>query len=119
MSVSERSLTAPPRSGIYRDGAQRYEVRIYKRGHWYGLRQEPDGSLTYLAQNVDLASLTAVSERQPSEHCSEAGCSLPQWYRGLCGTHLAADAVRYAQRIGRGRFPSPPLSSACALAGRI
>ncbi len=102
MSVSERTapgLTAlVPSPGIYCNESERYEIRRSKRGHWYGLRQEPDGSMTYVAQNVDLASLTAASERQPSG-CSHAGCPLPQWHRGLCGMHLAADAVRYAQSI--------------------
>lgn len=102
MSVSERSLTAPP-PGIYRDGTQRYEVRISKRGHWYAMRMEPDGSSTYLAQDVDLATLAGpsgpgaeASERQPSG-CAETNCALPVWHRGLCGMHLAADAVRRAK----------------------
>lgn len=98
MSVSETGLTALPSPGVYRSGTDAYEIRISKRGHWYGLRQEPDGSTTYVAQDIELDSLTAVSERQPSD-CGHTGCTLPQWHRGLCGIHLAADAVRYAKAV--------------------
>lgn len=98
MSVSEAGLTALPSPGFYGNGVERYEIRISQRGHWYGLRQEPDGSTTYVAQDIELDNLTAVSERQPSG-CEYTGCTLPQWHRGLCGIHLAADAVRYAKAV--------------------
>jgi hypothetical protein len=64
VSFSEPGLTSLPPTGIYRDGSERYEIRNSKRGHWYAMKIEPDGSLTYMAQNVDLETLT--SERQPS-----------------------------------------------------
>ncbi|MGO9929066.1 MAG: hypothetical protein ACLPLP_23915 [Mycobacterium sp.] len=89
---------APP-PGLYRNGKDLYRIHRSKRGHWYAQVEEPDGSWEYVAQNIDTATLTPVSERQPSGHCSEVGCSLPQWHRGLCGMHLAADAVRYARSI--------------------
>lgn len=62
MSVSEQGLTALSAPGIHRNGAERYEVRHSKRGRWYALRQEPDGSWEYLAQDVDLDKLTVSSE---------------------------------------------------------
>jgi hypothetical protein len=98
VNVSERSLTAPP-PGLYRDDRDFYRVHRSKRGHWYAQVEEPDGSWTYIAQNIDPATLTPVSERQPSGHCGEMGCSLPQWHRGLCGIHHAIDTVRRLRSI--------------------
>jgi hypothetical protein len=90
------SVSELPEPGHYRDGTDVHEIRISKRGHWYAMCMEPDGSATYLAQDVDLAALTPMSERPPSD-CALVGCRLPQWHRGLCGLHLAADAVRRAR----------------------
>ncbi len=112
VSVSERSLTAPlplpdetvsqpqrltaPLPGLYGDGTTLYRITVSHRGHWYAQVQEPDGSWTYQAQNVDLASLSAVSV---SEHCTQPGCRLPQWHRQLCGIHHAADTVKQARTL--------------------
>lgn len=84
MSVSERSLTASL-PGLYRNGRHLYQIRRSKRGHWNAQVEEPDGSWTYVAQNIDPATLTPVSERQSSGHCNEVGCSLPQWHRDCVG----------------------------------
>jgi hypothetical protein len=109
VSVSERATTGltalVPPPGIYCNESERYEIRRSARGHWYAMRLETDGSSTYLAQDLDSASLIGrsgpgkgTSERQPSR-CAQTNCILPVWYRGLCGLHLAADAVRYAHSI--------------------
>lgn len=103
MSVSEQGLTALPAPGTYRNGAERYEVRHSKRDRWYAMRLLPDGTSAYVAQHVDPAGMEGPSgpgleqsERQPSG-CHEPNCPLPVWHRGLCGMHLAADAVRRAK----------------------
>lgn len=78
MSVSETVLTDLPAPGMYVKGAERYEIRNSKRNHWYAMRHEPDGSLTYLAQNINLDSLE--SERQRNcwgcEHLGVDGCGV-------------------------------------------
>lgn len=97
MSVSDAGLTALPHPGTYRTADAVYEVRVSKRGHWYALRQEPGGTSTYVAQDIDLDEIGPEgSERQPSG-CTEPKCSAPVWHRGLCGMHLAADAVLRAR----------------------
>jgi hypothetical protein len=100
VSVSEPGLTSLPTPGIYRDGENRYEVRNSNRGRWYAVRIEPDGSTTYVAQNVDL---TACVRQTPGlllrqqNTCSQPTCTMPVWFRGLCGMHHAADAARRAK----------------------
>ncbi|MDG4665140.1 hypothetical protein [Mycobacterium sp. 236(2023)] len=44
-----------PEPGIYHLGADEYEIRISQRHHWYAMKHEPDGSKTYIAQNLNLA----------------------------------------------------------------
>lgn len=106
MSVSGPGLRSLPAPGIYRDGVDHYEIRHSKRGHWYAMRQEPDGSTTYLAQEIDLSILTV--ERQRGDACAMPDCSLPQWHQNLCGMHLSADAVRRSRAINIPRFPRSP-----------
>jgi hypothetical protein len=119
VSVSEHTtpgLTAlAPSPGIYCNESERYEIRRSKRGHWYAMRLQPNGCAIYVAQHVDLATLTGplgpgveerkISERQ-SSGCSHLGCGLPVWRRGLCGMHLSADAVRRAKAIRPEAFPA-------------
>jgi hypothetical protein len=81
------------------------------------MRLQPDGCATYVAQRVDLATLTGPlgpgiekrkeSDCQPSG-CTQLGCGLSVWRRGLCGMHLPADAVRRAKAIPARTFPAPP-----------
>jgi hypothetical protein len=118
VSVSERATTGltalVPPPGIYCNESERYEIRRSTRGHWYAMRLRRDGCATYVAQRVDLATLTGPlgpcmdeskgSERQ-SSGCTEAGCGLAVWRRGLCGMHLSADAVRRAKAIPARTLP--------------
>jgi hypothetical protein len=119
VSVSERTapgLTAlVPSPGIYCNESERYEIRCSKRGHWYAMRLQPDGCTTYVAQRVDLATLTGplgpgMEERKgsgrQSSGCTQLGCGLSVWRRGLCGMHLSADAVRRAKAIRPEAFPA-------------
>jgi hypothetical protein len=99
VSVSERTapgLTAlVPSPGIYCNESERYEIRRSKRGHWYAMRLEPDGCATYVAQRVDLTTLTGplgpgMEERKGSERQS-SGCT-----PGLRAVCVAAGFVRNA-----------------------
>lgn len=78
LGVSETGLKGLPAPGVYFDGVDSYEISNSQRGHWYAMKVEPDGSLTYIAQNVDLDMLT--SERQSSgcwgcDNLGKDGCA--------------------------------------------
>jgi hypothetical protein len=98
VSVSDAGQTDDrPTPGLYRCSTVEYDIRISQRGHWYAMRVEPDGTSTYVAQDIDLDEIRLEgSERQPSG-CTEPECAAPVWHRGLCGMHLAADAVLRAR----------------------
>jgi hypothetical protein len=84
MSVGTGVALLPP-TGLYDNGTEFYEVHHSSRGHWYAMRMDPDGSATYVAQDVDLSALvpSGTDQRQRCTACAEPGI----YNSGLCKRH--------------------------------